>query len=291
VVSVDADVLFAFNSAKLSAAGAGLVAQTAAVLAAKADPRIPVQVVGHTDAKGTDDFNQRLSLARAQTVAAALSATGPLASLTFRPTGRGAKEPVAADTLPGGADNPAGRALNRRVEALYAPKPVPDAGVTPTSSGSVSPSGADAATGTSDALPTAADVTLPPVRVKGVGVDGTPFSAVVHPLVRAGRFTLVRFELSTPVDGATVLSAFSVFGNVTRDLSACQVIDTATRKVYVPATDLDNPQRVLGTYTFAFNASEQYHFAFYTAGLPAGTRRVSVSLGPLGTATNVPVQP
>jgi outer membrane protein OmpA-like peptidoglycan-associated protein len=288
-VSVNADVLFAFNSARLSPTGAALVAQTAAVLAAKADPAVPVQVVGHTDSKGTDDYNQKLSLTRAQAVASALSATSSLSSFTFRPSGRGATKPVAANTLPGGADNPTGRALNRRVEALYSPKsaPVPDV----RGSGSGAAPGSDRDAETTDALPTGPDVTLPPVRVKGVGVDGTLFSAVVHPLVRAGRFTLVRFELSTPVDGATVLSAFSAFGNVTRDLSACQVIDPSTRNAYAPAADQDNEQRILGTYTFAFNAGQLYHLAFYTAALPIGLTNASVSLGPLGTATNVPVRP
>jgi OmpA-OmpF porin, OOP family len=71
-----------------------------------------VEVVGHTDASGADDYNLRLSQARADAVRAELAAgLGPSVAVTA--TGRGEAEPVA-DNATG-----EGRALNRRVQVSY----------------------------------------------------------------------------------------------------------------------------------------------------------------------------
>ena len=71
------------------------------------------QVSGHTDAIGSDDANQKLSEDRAQSVVAGLEKRGVTASLTAE--GFGESRPVAPNEVDG-ADNPAGRQLNRRVE-------------------------------------------------------------------------------------------------------------------------------------------------------------------------------
>jgi outer membrane protein OmpA-like peptidoglycan-associated protein len=74
-----------------------------------------VTVVGHTDAKGSDDYNDRLSEARAATVRDWLVAKGFIpADATVE--GRGERDPVAANENPDGTDNPEGRQQNRRVE-------------------------------------------------------------------------------------------------------------------------------------------------------------------------------
>ena len=71
-------------------------------------------VVGHTDSVGTAEYNQQLSLRRAQAAAAYLEAQGVPAA-RVRTEGRGEAEPVAVNTTD------AGRSQNRRVEvALYA---------------------------------------------------------------------------------------------------------------------------------------------------------------------------
>lgn len=68
-----------------------------------------------------------LSQRRAQAVVAALT---PLtAGVHYSVAGRGEADPVAPNTKPDGSDNPAGRALNRRVTVAFAvaapPKPPP----------------------------------------------------------------------------------------------------------------------------------------------------------------------
>lgn len=71
------------------------------------------QVSGHTDSIGSDAYNQELSEARAESVVAGLEKRGVTTTLTAE--GFGEARPVAPNEL-NGADNPAGRQLNRRVE-------------------------------------------------------------------------------------------------------------------------------------------------------------------------------
>jgi outer membrane protein OmpA-like peptidoglycan-associated protein len=79
------------------------------------DRRVSVQ--GHTDAIGSEAFNQQLSERRAETVASALEGAGVNPQqITAR--GFGKRYPVAPNTNPDGTDNPAGRARNRRVEVV-----------------------------------------------------------------------------------------------------------------------------------------------------------------------------
>lgn len=70
-------------------------------------------VVGHTDTVGSDESNQVLSEDRAASVVAALQPQLPGVTLTAE--GRGETELVAEETTEDGEDDPAGRALNRRV--------------------------------------------------------------------------------------------------------------------------------------------------------------------------------
>lgn len=70
-------------------------------------------VSGHTDAIGDDDDNQRLSEDRADAVVDGLTSRD--VSTRFTAEGFGESRPVAANEIDG-ADNPAGRQLNRRVE-------------------------------------------------------------------------------------------------------------------------------------------------------------------------------
>lgn len=105
-----ADVYFAFGSAQLEPRAVADLGQVAEDV--RASGTTALVVVGHTDGVGEDADNQLLSEARAQAVAAALG--GPLPGVTIRAEGRGEAEPIAPETVDG-QDNPAGRALNRRV--------------------------------------------------------------------------------------------------------------------------------------------------------------------------------
>lgn len=68
-----------------------------------------VRVIGHTDSVGSDDYNQTLSVQRAQSVKDYLSARG-VNPAQIMVAGRGEREPIADNS------SEAGRARNRRVE-------------------------------------------------------------------------------------------------------------------------------------------------------------------------------
>lgn len=115
-INLPADVLFDFDRAELRPDAEQPIARAAELV--QSYPRAPLAVVGHTDSKGSDEYNQALSLRRAQTVAQALQA---ITGRTPSASGLGETEPVAPNTAAGGADNPAGRQLNRRVQILINP--------------------------------------------------------------------------------------------------------------------------------------------------------------------------
>jgi outer membrane protein OmpA-like peptidoglycan-associated protein len=80
----------------------------------KGYPKAAVVIEGHTDGKGNDQYNQRLSERRADSVRTWLAQHGGSAAITTR--GWGKTRPIAPNTKPNGADDPDGRQKNRRVE-------------------------------------------------------------------------------------------------------------------------------------------------------------------------------
>lgn len=112
------DVLFEFNSSRLTPGARGKVARIASVLRSRAEER-RITVEGHTDSIGSEAYNQALSEQRAEAVAQELSFDGIRESrLTQR--GYGERYPIAPNTRADGSDNPSGRAKNRRVEVIIA---------------------------------------------------------------------------------------------------------------------------------------------------------------------------
>jgi len=108
-------VLFDFGSVGLRAEARDKLSLVAGL--ALASPEAKLDVGGHTDAVGTDDYNMRLSEARAGVVREALVILG-VERARIAATGYGESRPVAPNNQPGGADDPAGRQRNRRVEIL-----------------------------------------------------------------------------------------------------------------------------------------------------------------------------
>ncbi|ACZ12916.1 OmpA family protein [Sulfurospirillum deleyianum] len=78
----------------------------------KQNPGYSVVLEGHTDSKGSDAYNQKLSDSRAKAVAKALSNLG-VAAAKVTTEAYGESKPVATN------DTEAGRAENRRVDALF----------------------------------------------------------------------------------------------------------------------------------------------------------------------------
>ena len=115
VLTLPENVLFDFDQSALRSDAEGALAQVQTVLAEYADA--PVEVVGHTDAKGEDAYNQMLSERRAQAVQTWLAGHGVAAS-RLTATGRGETQPAVPNETPQGQDDPAGRQQNRRVEIV-----------------------------------------------------------------------------------------------------------------------------------------------------------------------------
>lgn len=108
VAQVEDKGMFDTNSAQLSASGLRQVQKIAAAMK-QGDQGGVILVVGHTDATGSAELNQRLSEQRAQNVGRVLERAGLNAkNLYFQ--GAGSSRPLADNT------SDTGRAANRRVE-------------------------------------------------------------------------------------------------------------------------------------------------------------------------------
>ena len=79
------------------------------------NPDIKIEIGSHTDSRGSDAYNQRLSQQRAQSVVDYLVKKGiPRKRLVAR--GYGESKPIAPNDNKDGSDNPEGRQMNRRTE-------------------------------------------------------------------------------------------------------------------------------------------------------------------------------
>jgi outer membrane protein OmpA-like peptidoglycan-associated protein len=78
----------------------------------KAEPKLSLYVVGHTDNVGTYDYNMALSDRRAAAVVTELTSKHGIAAARLKPAGTGPLAPVAPN------DTEDGRAKNRRVELV-----------------------------------------------------------------------------------------------------------------------------------------------------------------------------
>lgn len=112
VVTLDTDILFDFDSSELSDSAKKKITDLVKDLPTDSE----ITVGGHTDSKGEDDYNKKLSEDRAKAVAEVLTAEN--SDLDVKAKGFGESEPVASNEK-NGNDDPEGRAKNRRVEIRY----------------------------------------------------------------------------------------------------------------------------------------------------------------------------
>ncbi len=111
-ITFDSAILFGFDSSELAPDARSNLRDLAASL--EKYPNTEVLIVGHTDDKGTDSYNQSLSERRARSAAQFLTTQG-VARSRITTMGKGEMEPVASNA------SESGRAENRRVEiAIYA---------------------------------------------------------------------------------------------------------------------------------------------------------------------------
>jgi outer membrane protein OmpA-like peptidoglycan-associated protein len=109
-VQLPADVLFDFDKADIRPDAAAALAQLATIIGAYPTGRVELE--GHTDAKGDDAYNQRLSERRARSVADWLVAHHRVDRARLSTRGWGEAKPVADNATE------EGRQKNRRVEAI-----------------------------------------------------------------------------------------------------------------------------------------------------------------------------
>lgn len=113
-IELAADVLFDFDKDTLKPAAQETLQKAATVI--REQTKGDIRIDGHTDAKGDDSYNQKLSERRAAAVKNWLTGNGNLAGRRMGAHGFGEQRPVASNTLADGSDDPDGRQKNRRVE-------------------------------------------------------------------------------------------------------------------------------------------------------------------------------
>jgi outer membrane protein OmpA-like peptidoglycan-associated protein len=104
---MESGILFATNQSTLQPKARQNIQKMAEVL--KEYPDTDIIIAGHTDSDGTDEYNQKLSERRAQSVADYLKTLGVMGS-RLKTIGYGETQPVQSN------DTAAGKQANRRVE-------------------------------------------------------------------------------------------------------------------------------------------------------------------------------
>ncbi|UUL82883.1 OmpA family protein [Sphingomonas qomolangmaensis] len=118
LVSLPGDVLFDFDKATIRADARGTLDKLAELVKAQNPPSVSIE--GHTDAKGDDAYNKRLSEGRAQAVRDYLVEQRQVDAAILTAIGLGELRPTAPNANPTGGDDPDGRQKNRRVEIVLA---------------------------------------------------------------------------------------------------------------------------------------------------------------------------
>jgi len=108
------NVLYEFDKANILDASK-MALDTTVLRLMQDNPQIIVEIMSHTDSKGNDLYNMKLSQKRAESVVNYLVSKGIKAE-RLKAKGYGETKPVAPNDKPDGSDNPEGRAQNRRTD-------------------------------------------------------------------------------------------------------------------------------------------------------------------------------
>jgi len=107
------NIYFAFNKAAILPESFDAIDNQIVVMMNRY-PTMVIEIGGHTDSQGTDEYNMKLSQARAESVKKYLIEKG-IAADRIEAKGYGETKPIAPNTI-NGKDNPEGRKKNRRTE-------------------------------------------------------------------------------------------------------------------------------------------------------------------------------
>ncbi|MEW5982259.1 MAG: OmpA family protein [Acidobacteriota bacterium] len=111
-----ADILFDFDAATIKPVAEETLRAAADFIRDSKSARVIVE--GHTDSKGAEDYNQALSVRRAEAVRDWLTKAGGISGVDIQVAGFGEVRPVVPNTKDDGTDDPSGRQRNRRVEIV-----------------------------------------------------------------------------------------------------------------------------------------------------------------------------
>ena len=113
-IEMSGDVLFDFDKASIRKKAEPTLRDIARVIDKYHTKNVLIE--GHTDAKGSDRYNLKLSKLRAQSVKNWLAKNANVDKRIIQAKGWGEAKPIADNTNKDGSDNPEGREKNRRVE-------------------------------------------------------------------------------------------------------------------------------------------------------------------------------
>ena len=95
--------------------GSKIAIDTTVLALMEANPEVIVEIQSHTDSKGSDKYNEKLSQQRAESVVNYLISKG-ISADRLKAKGYGESKPIAQNENSDGSDNPEGRAMNRRTD-------------------------------------------------------------------------------------------------------------------------------------------------------------------------------
>ncbi|MBK8807317.1 MAG: OmpA family protein [Bacteroidales bacterium] len=108
------NIYYDFDKSILTTSAKRVIDSTLLVVL-KETPQIVIEISSHTDSKGNDEYNKKLSQERAQSVVDYLIKKG-IDSKRLYAKGYGEEKSIAPNENPDGSDNPVGREKNRRTE-------------------------------------------------------------------------------------------------------------------------------------------------------------------------------
>ena len=110
-IVIAAGILFEFDSDALSSDGKAIILERIARFGGKAN-NVEIEVIGHTDSTGPEDYNQGLSERRAHSVGSFIEQMKESPDAKVEVSGVGESQPIASN------DTKEGRATNRRVKII-----------------------------------------------------------------------------------------------------------------------------------------------------------------------------
>ncbi|HJS95832.1 MAG TPA: OmpA family protein [Solirubrobacteraceae bacterium] len=286
-ITLRSDVLFHFAKSNLTSAAHSILGRLAPQIKSRAIG--PVKITGYTDSIGTDAVNIPLSNARAHSVVAALQPLTP--GVSYESSGKGSNDPVAPNTKPDGSDNPAGRALNRRVTIVFSVKALSPPSPPPASA--PAPAGAGTQGRTLN------------LTVKG-GALTAHYQFTVNDLFREGDLVVLRMNLNclsvtgqetARCDGETDLEGTptvppqpqSVVSSEFNSISGFYLRDPATGSEYIPLHDTDGLPLTSGVTTNLKVGADYPQWIYFPAPPSSVSSVTLVAPGGSTSLTDVPI--